>query len=182
MKALRDQYRKLGVESYYRRHGGEYQNPHFPQVRALLHQNESQIDYSRALDFCCGAGEVSMVIRDLGYPLPLASDPFTGEAYQQHFEQSCLSLAFEDVVRHGFAPHGPFSTIICSFAMHLCPPHLLFPLAYQLFRRTAQLIIITPHKRPALEQYEGIRLDFTDHTLTERGKKVFLKGYSFLSI
>lgn len=179
MKAIRNQYSEEGVEAYYRQHGGEYRNPHFPQIRTLLHQNECRIDYTQSLDFCCGSGEVSLVLRELGYPPPLASDPFTGAAYHRRFNRPCLSLSFEDVVRNGLEPYGPFSAIICSFAMHLCPRDLLFPIAYRLLQRTAQLIIITPHKRPVLERYEGISLDFTDFALTERGKKVSLKGYSF---
>jgi hypothetical protein len=39
------------------------------------------------------------------------------------------------------------------------------------------LIVITPHKRPELENLNGISLDFEDFTLTERGKKVRLKAY-----
>jgi hypothetical protein len=39
------------------------------------------------------------------------------------------------------------------------------------------LVVITPHKRPALEELPGIELVWEDFELTERGKKVRLKVY-----
>lgn len=173
--AIRNQYSKLGTTGYYQAFGKEYKNPHFQEIRALLLQNAHRIDYSRVLDFCCGSGEVSLVLHEVGYPLPLASDPYTTEAYRSNFNQDCLPLSFEEVIRGHLK--GQFSAIICSFAMHLCPKKQLFPLSYQLFQCSPQLVIITPHKRPELALLEGISLDFTDFTLTDRGKKVFLKSY-----
>jgi hypothetical protein len=72
----------------------------------------------------------------------------------------------------------PFSSIICSFAMHLCDEKQLYPLVNQLFTYSENIIIITPHKRPALETLTNVTLNFDDFVLTERGKKVFLKSYS----
>jgi hypothetical protein len=40
-------------------------------------------------------------------------------------------------------------------------------------------VIITPHKRPALENLAQVQLDFEDFALTKRGKKVKLKSYSW---
>lgn len=173
--AIRNRYAEEGVEDYYKENGADYTNPHFRQVRQLLLQNEHRIQFDNVLDFCCGSGEVSQVILELSYPLPLASDPFTAEAYQKQFNRDCLPYSFEDVIKGKM--NGHFSAIICSFAMHLCPVKDLFPLAYQLFQCTDQLVIITPHKRPDLEQYDGISLEFEDDTLTERGKKVRLRAY-----
>jgi hypothetical protein len=36
MKAIREEYSEKGVEGFYRECGGEYGNPHFPQIRELL--------------------------------------------------------------------------------------------------------------------------------------------------
>lgn len=177
-KAIRKWYEKLGVEGYYRELGAAYENPHFLQIRELLHRNRAKIAFENGLDLCCGSGEVSMVIKEMGYPLPAASDPFTAAAYQANFGATCLPFTFEDIIRGALSEQGPFSSIICSFSMHLCPVKQLFPLVYQLFRRSPQLVILTPHKRPQLERLDGIYLEFTDYVLTERGKKVFLKIYS----
>ncbi len=43
------------------------------------------------------------------------------------------------------------------------------------------LVVITPHKRPALEELPGIELVKEDFELTERGKKVRLKQYQLRS-
>ncbi len=173
---IRDHYREHGVTNYYLQQGGEYNNPHFPQIEALLIKNEHRIDYKRVLDFCCGSGEVSVVIEHLGYPPPVACDPYTKEAFTKRTGRTCESWSFESVVKGELK--GDYSAVICSFAMHLCPEEQLFPLAYQLFQHTGLLVILTPHKRPVLEKFEGIYLAFDDHELTQRGKKVFLKAYS----
>lgn len=177
MAGIRDLYSEQGVERYYKKNGDRYENPHFPQIQALLLQNQERIDYAGVLDFCCGSGEVSQVLVAMGYPLPQASDPYTQKAYRKNFDQKCWNFSFEDVIKGKLT--GQFSSIICSFAMHLCPEKQLYPLVYQLFQCTAQLIIITPHKRPELESLDGVELIFTDFALTERGKKVFLKSYQF---
>lgn len=177
MSAIRNEYATHGVEGYYEKAGAEYENPHFPQIHTLLLQNKHRVDYSNAFDFCCGSGEVSRVILELGYKLPRASDPFTQEAYGKNFGQECWNFTFEDIIKDKL--EGQFSSVICSFAMHLCPSKQLYPLVYQLFQHTNQLVVITPHKRPELKQLTNCHLDFQDFTLTERGKKVFLKSYQF---
>ena len=173
--AIRNKYQELGVEQYYAQHGAEYDNPHFAQIHQLLVQNQSRLDYSNVLDFCCGSGEVSLVLKELGFETN-ASDPFTFEAYAKNLGKACLKYSFEDIVKSPL--DDQFSTIICSFAMHLCSDDQLFPLVYNLFQSTSTLVIITPHKRPELEKYEGINLSFEDFALTYRGKKVRLKAYS----
>ncbi|HRJ14778.1 MAG TPA: hypothetical protein PLI34_07265 [Saprospiraceae bacterium] len=174
--AVRNRYAELGVEVYYREEGSDYNNPHFPQIRQLLLNNRHRIDFSHSLDFCCGSGEVSKVVLEMGFPLPSASDPFTAEAYGRNFDAECLPWSFDDVIR-GKA-EGRFSSVICSFAMHLCPEKKLFPLTRQLLSMAPQLVVVTPHKRPDLSKLEGVQLDFEDAWRTERGKSVFLKSYS----
>lgn len=175
-EAVRKQYERHGVEGFYKKQGASYTNPHFLQIERLLKQNESRIDFSQILDFCCGSGEVTQVVRSLGYSKTTASDPFTAKAYQKNIGEDCFDWSFEDVMKGQL--QGTYSAILSSFALHLCPEEQLFLLSYQLFQHTQQLVVITPHKRPALEQYEGIHLDFEDYTFTPKGKKVFLKSYS----
>lgn len=174
--AVRNRYAELGVETYYREEGGEYHNPHFPQIRQLLLHNRHRIDFRHCLDFCCGSGEVSKVLLEMGFPLPLASDPYTMEAYRRNFDAECHTWSFDDVVK-GKA-EGSFSAVICSFAMHLCPEKKLYPLTRQLLGMSPQLVVITPHKRPDLSKLEGVQLEFEDAWPTERGKSVFLKSYT----
>jgi hypothetical protein len=174
-KAIRNHYADLGVEGYYLAEGAGYSNPHFPQVRQLLIQNAHRIDFSHALDFCCGSGEVSRVVKELGFPLPAASDPYTGNAYSRNFGTPCLSFSFNDIIRGHL--NANFSTIICSFALHLCPEKQLYPLVHALLCCAPQLVVISPHKRPDLSRISGISVEFEDVSPTDRGKNVFLKSY-----
>ncbi len=155
-----------------------------------MQQNQHRIDYARALDFSCGGGEVTLILSELTLSneeishkkkdnLFLGCDPFTFKLYEKNTDYRCLPFSFEDVVKGKMTPSVqiPFSAIICSFGMHLCPEKLLYSLVYQLFMYSKNIIIITPHKRPQLEKLSGVELVFDDFVLTERGKKVFLKSY-----
>ena len=174
-KSIRDHYADQGVENFYLEHGHDYVNPHLAQIQTLLGQNQHRIDYSSALDFCCGGGEVTTVLDGLGFSDTVGCDPFTQQAFKNNTHKEALSFDFSDVIQGKLT--GDFSSVICSFAMHLCPQDQLFLLCYYLFETAPQIVIITPHKRPALENLEGVELEFEDFVLTKRGKKVRLKAY-----
>lgn len=176
MKKIRPLYEQLGVDYYYEHYADAYENPHEPQIRQLLEQNQHRIDYTKVLDFCAGGGEVTQTLLGLGFSDMEAADPYTYQLYQKNTQRACARWDFDFLLR---APieGKQYSAIICSFAMHLCPEYQLFTLCYNLFCMSPQLVIISPHKRPILEQYEGIRLEFLDTTPTEKGKQVFLKSY-----
>ena len=174
--ALRPLYEKYGAEEYYKAFGDQYENPHEEQVRALIKQNSHRFDPTAVLDFAAGGGEVSLALLDLGYQNIQGADPFTHELYRQKTQMPCATWSFEDIVKEPKTSET-FSCIICSFAMHLCPQNLLFSLSWNLLQMAPQLLIVTPHKRPALEQFEGIQLEWEDAVLTEKGKQVRLKSY-----
>lgn len=181
-KAIRNQYAEQGVDAYYEEHGNTYENPHFAQIATLLENNQSRIDYAQVLDFCAGGGEVSQVLQKLGYTEVMGCDPYTHELYTTNTQRPCLTFNFQEVIQgklNEALASQKLSGIICSFAMHLCPEKQLYPLVYNLFQLTNQLVIITPHKRPVLEDITQVKLDFEDFVLTERGKKVKLKSYSW---
>ncbi len=196
-KAIRTEYAEKGVEEYYKTHADVYENPHFPYIKSLLQQNQHRIDYAQVLDFSCGGGEVTLILSELtlsdkdSSPKKkdnrfLGCDPFTFKLYEKNTGYRCLPLSFEDVIKSKMTllvasyprnDNDPFSAIICSFGMHLCPDKQLYSLVYQLFMYSKNIIIITPHKRPQLEKLSGVELVFDDFVLTDRGKKVFLKSY-----
>ncbi len=174
---IRNLYQQLGVQAYYQQYGEQYQNPHWEQIKALLVQNEPQLDYTQVLDFCAGGGEVSWVLRELGYTGMVGSDPYLQALYLKNLGLPCQDWSFETVVKKGIT--GYYSCIISSFALHLCPADQLSTLTLQLFQATKTLVVLTPHKRPALEIYDGVELLYSDYSLTEKGKKVFLKAYRY---
>lgn len=173
---IRPLYDAYGAEGYYRDHAGNYTNPHFPQIEALLKRNIQRLDLSgKVLDFAAGGGEVSAVLRSQGAAQLIGCDPFTYELFEKQTGLDCQRLSFKDVIRTGLPDR--YSLVVCSFAMHLCPQKDLFPLVWNIFQAAPALAIITPHKRPELEKLPGIELIWEDTAVTERGKKVRMKMY-----
>lgn len=193
-KAIRDEYAEKGVEAYYKANANVYENPHFPYIKALLWQNKHRINYARVLDFCAGGGEVTLILSDENLIIEkekafeskkkeqrhIGCDPFTFKLYEKNTGYACVPYNFEDVIKgklYKKLAGDSFTSVISSFGMHLCPEKQLFPLVYQLFALSDNIVIITPHKRPQLEKIQGVQLLFEDFVLTEKGKKVFLKSY-----
>lgn len=180
-KAIRNEYAESGVEAFYLLNGETYTNPHEAQVSALIKKNAHKLDCSCVLDLSCGGGEVTRTLQALNYENIIGSDPFTFLLYEKLTCKKCFNFTFDDLVRGKHLNvwyEKQFSTIICSFALHLQPEKKLYPLVSALFFLTDTLLVITPHKRPILENFENILLIETDFVLTERGKKVFLKRYA----
>ncbi|HLP94056.1 MAG TPA: hypothetical protein VK168_08465 [Saprospiraceae bacterium] len=175
-KKIRPLYDQYGADGYYRQFSEEYENPHFPEIKALLLQNLYRIDCSAGvMDFSAGGGEVSMVLQEAGVKGITGSDPFTHQLYSRQTGLPCLELSFRDVIRNGLP--GQYSVVISSFALHLCPEKELFPLIWNLLQAAPLLVLITPHKRPELEKLSGISLLWEDAVETTRGKKVRMKAY-----
>lgn len=173
---IRPLYDLHGPEGYYREFADAYENPHLPEIRALLEHNFERLDCSgTVLDFAAGGGEVASVLQSLGAQNILGCDPFTYGLFERKTGLPCLRHAFKDVIREGLA--GPYSLIVSSFALHLCPPKDLFSLSWNLLQTAPLLVIITPHKRPELEKIQGIELLWEDSVETVRGKKVRMKAY-----
>jgi hypothetical protein len=177
MKSIRPLYEAHGAEGYYQEHADTYENPHFPEIAALLQANAPRLDLQAVLDFSAGGGEVTRVLQELGYSDIIGSDPYTHALYTRKTGKPCLPLSFDDVIKKGIP--GKYSAIISAFALHLCPPKDLYPLVYQLFQVAPQLVVLTPHKRPELENLPGVELLWADYVLTARGKQVRLKVYQF---
>ncbi len=173
---IRPLYDEHGAEGYYREFADSYENPHLPEISALLERNFKRLDCSGGvLDFAAGGGEVASVLQRLGAKSILGCDPFTYRLFEQKTGLPCLQLSFKDVVRQGLP--GQYSVIVSSFALHLCPLKELFPLSWNLLQAAPLLVIITPHKRPELEKIQGIELVWEDAVETVRGKKVRMKAY-----
>ena len=179
-QAIRLAYEKWGVEKYYQQYGADYSNPHQHYIFDLLQQTHTKINYSQVLDLCCGAGEVTSSLRTLGYDDVTGCDPFTQAAYLQKTGLTCLPFDFKQIAQ-GALSGTHYSTIICSFALHLCPPSLLYTTLYQLFECTSHLVIITPHKRPDLGIYPEFECFEQAISYTRKKKAVRLKAYRRVS-
>lgn len=170
----------VGVDTFYTQHGAQYRNPHEPVVHALLQdafsllQQQQQQDAQpirTVLDLCAGSGEVSRCVLanwekekrckhnkntdDNNNALCLdAIDPYTYEAYEAAMQRPCQRRSFIDIAATGLSRHD-YDVVICSFALHLAPPSVLYAVCVQLALSARYLIIITPHKRPVVEEYMG---------------------------
>jgi len=158
--SIRGQYERLGVKTFYRRHGAEYTNPHEPVLRDVLRMavERWRLDLSHVLDLAAGSGEATLILRDLGAAQIDGVDPYTGEAYQARAGQPAEPLSFEDVAAGALAGRR-YSLIVCSFALHLAEPSRLPMIAYQLSLVAPALLILTPHKRPVIRPEWGWRLE-----------------------
>lgn len=154
--AVRHQYQRLGVRGFYARHGPEYRNPHEPQIRRSLEKaaGEWPLDLSRVLDLAAGSGEVTLALRELGAGRIDGIDPFTFDAYEARTGQRAGHEMFEEIAAGALAERR-WSLIVCSFALHLVEPSRLPAVAYQLSLVSPRLLVLTPHKRPILQQEWG---------------------------
>src|SRR5574341_902310 len=119
-RAIRKEYEIHGVEQYYQRCAGDYQNPHEPTIRKLLGIVVPlwQLDLCAVLDLACGSGEVTLALRELGAKHIQGIDPYTGAAYEKRTGQTAEKYSFADLADGALAGRK-YSLIVCSFALHL---------------------------------------------------------------
>lgn len=173
-------YEKYGVDEYYITHRDTYKNPMSDIVAELVKYGELNWGYGkRVLDLCCGSGEVTLSLcgvkessglretgglRELDGLEILGFDPYTCALYEKNTNKKCLKGSFDDIISGRLGVYR-FDTIICSFALHLCEESKLDSLLWQLSLICANLVIITPHKRP---DCNGIAFELVDSYKKDR--------------
>ncbi|MBI3244421.1 MAG: class I SAM-dependent methyltransferase [Chloroflexi bacterium] len=176
-ESIRAQYQRYGVKEFYERFGGDYSNPH---ERAIQHALQAAVetwpvDLSRVLDLACGSGEATLALKALGADKIDGVDPYTAEAYFARTGQTAEPFTFEQIAAGALAAAGrSYSLIVCSFALHLLQPSRLPALTYQLSLLADSLLILTPHKRPALKPEWGWTL--TGELVVERVRVRYFKS------
>lgn len=100
-----------------------------------------------------------------------ASDPFTQEAYRQRTGRESNRLSFEDVANgklveldplgdRSSEDEAPWDLCICSFAAHLIDTTMLFSVMAQLASNCHFLLILSPTKKPNMNESMGWSLIF----------------------
>ena len=173
--SMHENYKKCGVENYYKENSEEYVNLHESQIKDLLIRNFSKFNFNSVLDLCCGGGEVTKILLEKGVKNIKGADPYTFKLYIKNTGKPCIDLSFKGILKGEM--NGDYTAIICSFAFHLINKKDLFMIVNELFRHTKTIIIIAPHKRPFIERVNGANLKFSDYSLTPKGKKVYLRVY-----
>ncbi len=154
--SIRGEYERHGAPDYYRRFGHAYRNPHEPiivrSLRTLV--PEWRLDLTHVLDLAAGSGEVTLALRSLGAKSIEATDPFTQAAYAERTGAAAEPFSFEAIAAGALAGRS-FSLIVCSFALHLCPPSRLPKTLLALSAVAPTLLVLTPHKRPEIKSAWG---------------------------
>ena len=158
-RAIRDDYIEFGPQEFYAEQGSHYRNPHEDAIGSTLAlcQREWSLDLTQVLDLACGSGEATLALQKLGAEDVEGADPYTGEAYLQRTGQEALPLTFEQIAA-GELGESSYRLIVCSYALHLLAPSRLPTLLWQLANHAPNLLILSPHKRPVIQNDWGWRL------------------------
>ena len=154
--SIRSEYETRGVNAFYSGSGATYRNPHEPQLRRCITfaVDKWRPDLARVLDLAAGSGEATVALRELGAGHVDAIDPYTADAYLARTGHSAERYTFEDVAA-GVLSERRYTLVVCSFALHLCEPSRLPAVAQQLSLVGDAMLILTPHKRPAIKPEWG---------------------------
>ncbi len=174
------------MAGYYRSQGANYRNPHFSDVEHLITQHSHKWG-PRILDVATGAGEAAILLSTLGHSVT-ACDPYTEPAFRaslgQHRAVADIPfhpLSFLDLICRNPFPEDSFDSVVVSFALHLADEkNELRPLVGQLLTIAKRIVVITPHKRPRLEDLASALVDLEERVISRRGdraKKVTMTSY-----
>lgn len=155
---IRDEYSKQGVKNFYQFNKDNYVNPHINSIQKSLDWVLTNIKINDYLDLACGNGEVSEYLISKGLTNCCGCDPYFNKIYVRKHKSPCYDLDFEKISIDGLPKF--FDTIICSYAIHLCPKSYFNTLLYQLSTKCNNLVIISPSKYPLIEDYFEL-IDFT---------------------
>lgn len=159
-ESIRNEYEQVGVDDFYKKIGGEYRNPHFNDIRKSLKKiNEKKlVDFSDVLDLSCGTGEVTTILNELGYYNVEGLDPYLCNFYEKNTGYKCLEYSFMDI-KKGVLNDKNYSTIVCSYALHLADESLLSDIFWNLSLISKYLVIITPNRKPNVSQISWEDID-----------------------
>lgn len=167
---IRNQYKQMGVEQFYKKNANTYENPHEPIIKSHLNQliRSGELSRGKVLDLCCGTGQVTKHLQSQGFRDISGIDPFTNVEYQKRTNCRAYNYDFRYIAQKGL--REKYDTIICSFALHLCPESLLPQVLWSLSQSCKKLIIISPNKKPEIKV-------FFRETKMIKEQRVFSKVY-----
>jgi 2-polyprenyl-3-methyl-5-hydroxy-6-metoxy-1,4-benzoquinol methylase len=143
---FRQLYNKSGVDEFYKTIGHDYSNPHLDDITTII--KSFNLQGARILDLACGGGEVTRVCQSIGCVDITGMDPYTGDLYYKNTGIKALPYSFQDVAYNNVLQDKQFDIVICSFALHLCPQHVLKLTCLSLAQHCKVLVVISPHKKP----------------------------------
>lgn len=117
---------------------------------------------------------MTLALRDAGIPADSidGADPFTALAYRERTGRDASGWSFTDLV-DGLPER--YGTVVCSFALHLCDRSRLPAVVVALALSADALLIVSPHKRPAIERTWGFELVEETYERLERVRARFYR-------
>lgn len=152
MEHIRTQYENHGVDGFYSKFGNGYINPHFDNIKNALEiiTVTWELNIGHSLDLCAGGGEITSLL-----DCSEGCDPYTYELYVNNTGKSCLKYSFDDIFDGKLT--NTYDTIVCSYALHLADKSKLPQIVYQLSCVCNNLLIISPTKKPIIDEIWGFK-------------------------
>jgi 2-polyprenyl-3-methyl-5-hydroxy-6-metoxy-1,4-benzoquinol methylase len=142
MAGIYDQYKKYGVENYYKQFSKQYKNPHEQQIREIYIKHISCfIDRNtKILDIACGEGLIAKLvnIHNNNYNI-YGTDPFFNNSYC-HYNYSFSDIALGRLTEN-------YDMAICCYAYHLLEHSWQYSFLDSLAEIAKTFIIISPSKK-----------------------------------
>ena len=96
-----------------------------------------------------GTGEITNILNDLGYYNITGLDLYLCKEYEDNTGYKCMEMSFDDI-QQGKLQDKKYTTIICSYALHLADKSILHDLLWELSLISEYLVILSPTKKPEI--------------------------------
>lgn len=169
MDKIRLEYEKFGVDDYYKNNALIYSNPHKEIIANNLKEIMPNLNLSknlRILDLCAGSGEITEFLIKNGFKNIIGSDPYIKDLYIKNTGKECFEFTFKEIATGKLKQE--YDVIFCSFALHLAEESMLPQILYNLSLITRKLIIISPHKKPAIKDFFTLSSEFYKNKVRTR--------------
>lgn len=152
MNSIRNEYKNFGVKKFYEKFGKNYINPHSLKIENVFQNfiENSKINFDDTLDFSAGSGLITKILQKNNFKNLSGSDPYTFELFTLETNLNCLKYSFDDVLKNGL--NRKYKNIISCYALHLCEKSKINNLLYQFSRFCTNFIIISPNKKPKIDE------------------------------
>lgn len=161
------EYQKKGIKDFYTSMREPYINPHADDIIKLVQKYSDPS--KKYLDLAAGDGVVTKALTSQGCTYVQGLEPWIRDQYIANTGKNCFPYNFHEIARGKLTVK--FDIIICSYALHLLELSFLPIFLYQLTHIAETLIILTPHKRPAIA-------DFWNLTQEDKLNRTNLKIYN----
>jgi hypothetical protein len=153
MLKIYDEYKKYGVENYYKLHNKQYFNPHLNKIEIIYKKYLIELVESNTsiIDIACGDGLISqLAIKYNNNRYVEGTDPYFNNKYTKY------NYSFEDIAIGRL--EKSYDMAICCYAYHLINPEWEFNFLNELANLVKKFIIITQSKKISINHYAWKRI------------------------